>query len=66
MNAHNRFVVAFLVACALAAQTVDVVKVISKKSERKAELPGEFMPYQSVAVRPKVTGFVERVNVDRG
>ena len=66
MNAHNRFVAAFLVACALPAQTVDVVKVISKKSERKAELPGEFMPYQSVAVRPKVTGFVERVNVDRG
>jgi membrane fusion protein, multidrug efflux system len=66
MNAHNRLVSAFLLACALSAQTVDVVRVISKKSERKAELPGEFMPYQSVAVRPKVTGFVERVNVDRG
>ncbi len=72
MNAHNcqirpvRFIAAFFVACALQAQTVDVVKVISKKSERKAELPGEFMPYQSVAVRAKVAGFVERVNVDRG
>ena len=72
MNAHNRqirpvrFIAAFFVACALPAQTVDVVKVISKKSERKTELPGEFMPYQSVAVRAKVAGFVERVNVDRG
>jgi membrane fusion protein, multidrug efflux system len=66
MNAHNRFVAAFLLACALPAQTVDVVKVISKKSERKADLPGEFMPYQSVAVRAKVTGFVDRVHVDRG
>jgi membrane fusion protein (multidrug efflux system) len=53
-------------AGALAAQTVDVVKVISKKSERKVELPGEFMPYQSVAIRAKVTGFVEQVRVDRG
>jgi hypothetical protein len=44
MNAHNRLVSAFLLACALSAQIVDVVKVISKKSERKAELPGEFMP----------------------
>jgi RND family efflux transporter MFP subunit len=30
------------------------------------ELPGEFLPYQSVAVRAKVTGFVEQVRVDRG
>jgi membrane fusion protein, multidrug efflux system len=70
MNAHRaspaRLVAAFLVACSLPAQTVDAVKVISKKSERKADLPGEFMPYQSVSVRAKVTGFVDRVNVDRG
>src|SRR5260221_3617801 len=61
-----RFFAALLLACALSAQTVDVVKVISKKLERKVELPGEFLPYQSVAVRAKVTGFVEQVRVDRG
>jgi len=55
-----------LVAFAARAQTVDVVKVVSKKSERKVELPGEFLPYQSVAVRAKVTGFVDKVLVDRG
>lgn len=69
MNAHNygaRLMAVFFVAAALPAQTVDVVQVISKKSERRVDLPGEFMPYLSVAVRAKVTGFVERVNVDRG
>ncbi len=65
MNAH-RFVTGLLLACALGAQTVDVVQVISKRAERKVELPGEFMPYQSVAVRAKITGFVEQVYVDRG
>ena len=55
-----------LFACALSAQTVDVVPVVAKKTERKIELPGEFLPYQAVAVRAKVTGFVEQVRVDRG
>ena len=61
-----RFLGALLLANALAAQTVDVVKVVSKKSAGKVQLPGEFMAYQSVAVRAKVTGFVEQVRVDRG
>ena len=61
-----RFLAALLLANALAAQTVDVVKVVSKKSASKVQLPGEFMAYQSVAVRAKVTGFVEQVRVDRG
>src|SRR5579864_4532269 len=65
MNAC-RLLSAFLFVFALRAQTVDVVKVVSKRAERKIELPGEFLPYQSVAVRAKVTGFVERVLVDRG
>src|SRR5690348_13449593 len=65
MNAR-RLLLGFLFVFALRAQTVDVVKVVSKRAERKIELPGEFLPYQSVAVRAKVTGFVERVLVDRG
>ena len=46
--------------------TVDVVRVVAKPLERTVRLPGEFMPYLSVAIYPKVTGFVEAVNVDRG
>ena len=64
--APARFLAGFLLACALPAQTVDVVKVISRKAERQVALPGEIIPYQSVAVRAKVTGFVEHVYVDRG
>ena len=65
MSVH-RLIASLFLALTVSAQTVDVVKVISKKAERKVELPGEFMPYQSVAVRAKVTGFVEQVRVDRG
>jgi len=56
----------FVLSTVAPAQTIDVVKVVSKKVERKVELPGEFLPYQSVAVRAKVTGFVDKVHVDRG
>ena len=55
-----------LFACTLSAQAVDVVAVIAKRAERKVELPGEFLPYESVAVRARVTGFVDQVRVDRG
>jgi RND family efflux transporter MFP subunit len=78
MNAHNmmgnlhhwtragQFLTAVFLVSTLPAQKVDVVQVISKTSDRKVALPGEFMPFQSVAVRAKVTGFVEHVYVDRG
>ena len=45
---------------------VEVVRVVSKHLERTVRLPGEFLPFQSVAIHPKVTGFVETVEVDRG
>ncbi len=51
---------------ALFAQGVDVVKVVSRSAERKVQLPGEFIPFQTVAIHAKVTGFVDRVEVDRG
>jgi membrane fusion protein (multidrug efflux system) len=50
----------------LPAQAADVVKVISKSAERKIQLPGEFQPYQQVAIYAKVSGFVDKVNVDVG
>jgi len=45
---------------------VDVVKVVSRSAERKVQLPGEFIPFQTVTIHAKVTGFVDRVEVDRG
>ncbi|MBI3665373.1 MAG: efflux RND transporter periplasmic adaptor subunit [Acidobacteria bacterium] len=55
-----------LLAQGVAPPAVDVVEVVSKRPERTIRLPGEFMPYLSVAVYPKVTGFLETVMVDRG
>jgi RND family efflux transporter MFP subunit len=49
-----------------AQQAVDVVRVTATSAERKIALPGEFAPYQAVDVHAKVTGFVEKVLVDRG
>lgn len=46
--------------------TVDVVKVASRKLSITVRLPGELQPYEVVAVYPKVTAFVESINVDRG
>ena len=48
------------------AQTVETVRVISRSIERKVDLPGEFLPYESVPIHAKVAGFVDKVLVDRG
>lgn len=45
---------------------VEVVKVVEQKLARTVRLPGELLAYQSVAIYPKITSFVERINVDRG
>jgi RND family efflux transporter MFP subunit len=49
-----------------AAQAADLVKVISRTTERTIQLPGEFQPYQQVAIFAKVSGFVDKVHVDVG
>ncbi len=51
---------------AIQAQPVQTVHVISRPIERKVDLPGEFLPYESVPIHAKVAGFVEKVLVDRG
>src|SRR5579885_1995837 len=63
---HKVFVLSLLAATLGAQQAVEVVSVVARPVERTVELPGEFLPYLSVAVHAKVTGFVERVEVDRG
>jgi membrane fusion protein (multidrug efflux system) len=58
-----------LVASALLAQappSVDVTPVVAKPLERTVKLPGEFLPYEAVAIFPKVTGFIDKITVDRG
>ena len=67
MSHVHRVSIAFFVAATLAAQTpVEVVRVTSKAVERQVKLPGEFRPYLGVPIFAKVTGFVEKIEVDRG
>src|SRR5260370_11890585 len=47
-------------------QAVEVVKVTSKNLSRIVKLPGEFLPYESVALHARTAGYVEDVLVDRG
>ena len=48
------------------APTILITHVVSKDVERQLKLPGELRAYQDVAIYPKVQGFVETINVDRG
>jgi membrane fusion protein, multidrug efflux system len=45
---------------------VATVSVTSRKLETTITLPAQLVPYESVDVYPKVTGFVQTVTVDRG
>jgi RND family efflux transporter MFP subunit len=53
-------------ASAAGPVTVDVVRVVEQPLNVQLSLPGELAAYQSVAVYPRVTGFVKTVLVDRG
>jgi membrane fusion protein, multidrug efflux system len=53
-------------AAAPAPPAIDVVHVVEQPLDVKLSLPGELVPYQSVAIFPRATGFVKAVNVDRG
>src|SRR4051794_1269914 len=45
---------------------IDVVRVVQQPTNVVLEMPGQLDPYESVAVYPKVTGFVKSIRVDRG
>jgi len=45
---------------------IDVVRVVEKLLDVPLSLPGELTAFQSVAMFPRVTGFVKTVDVDRG
>jgi RND family efflux transporter MFP subunit len=62
-------VLACLAAAALGAQApppVDVVPVVAHAIVRARVLPGEILAYESVPLHARVSGFVDRVLVDRG
>jgi membrane fusion protein, multidrug efflux system len=49
-----------------APTTVSTVSIVSRKLQTTIALPAQLTPYEQVDIYPKVTGFVETVNVDRG
>jgi membrane fusion protein, multidrug efflux system len=53
-------------AAAIGPAAIDVVRVIRQPLDVQLSLPGELTAYQSVAIFPRVTGFVKSVRVDRG
>jgi RND family efflux transporter MFP subunit len=57
---------ALVAASSVEAQNVETTKVIARQVDRTVKLPGEFAPYQKVAIYARVPSFVEAVHVDRG
>src|SRR3954464_12420417 len=60
------FVLLAFLSSATQGQGVQMVPVVSRSVERKVDMRGEFLPYESVPIHAKVAGFVEKVLVDRG
>jgi membrane fusion protein (multidrug efflux system) len=46
--------------------TVAVVSVVSQSLDRSVVLPGDLVAFQDVEIRPKVSGFIDAIEVDRG
>lgn len=51
---------------ASAPPEVETVAVASRQLDLKVSLPAQLLPYQSVDIYPKVTGFLESIRVDVG
>src|SRR5215475_11867448 len=58
--------IAGAVAMPMLAQAPEMVAVTSKPVSRTVNLPGEIQPFLNVALRARVSGYVDRVLVDRG
>src|SRR5256885_9075638 len=70
MMGSKRFMLSTIVAASLAqlawGQGPEMAVVVSKPVSRTVVLPGEIQPFLNVALRARVSGYVERVLVDRG
>jgi RND family efflux transporter MFP subunit len=49
-----------------AQQAIELTAVVAKPASRTIDLPGEIQPFLNVTLYARVTGYVERVLVDRG
>lgn len=56
----------YLAVALCGAQTPELVAVTAKQISQTIDLPGEFLPFQSVDLHAKVRGYVQQVLVDRG
>jgi RND family efflux transporter MFP subunit len=63
---RNKTILACFLCLASLAPAQELAPVVSKALSRTIDLPGEFQPFQSVAIHAKLRGYVERVLVDRG
>jgi len=59
-------IAAGMLAMPMLAQAPEMVAVTSKPVSRTVNLPGEIQPFLNVALRARVSGYVDRVLVDRG
>ena len=46
--------------------TIETVRVVARPLDLTLSMPGELTAYQSVAIYPRVSGFVKSISVDRG
>jgi RND family efflux transporter MFP subunit len=53
-------------AAAAGPVTIEVARVVQQPLDLQLSLPGELTAYQTVAIHPRVSGFVKAVAVDRG
>src|SRR5690348_7502158 len=63
---RTRFFLPFVFLTGAVAQNGYLAEVIARPVSRTIELPGEFQPFLNVSLHARVTGFVEKVLVDRG
>jgi multidrug efflux pump subunit AcrA (membrane-fusion protein) len=70
MKAINKIIFVTIVTAAVATpalvQAQELVTVASKPISRTVTLPGEIHPFLNVSLRARVSGYVDRVLVDRG
>jgi RND family efflux transporter MFP subunit len=66
MKRNSFLLTAFLFGRVCFAQPGGMAQVVSRPVSRTIELPGEFLPFQTVSLHAKVAGYIERVLVDRG
>jgi membrane fusion protein (multidrug efflux system) len=68
MKRNKQILFAVLIAtlCVSGSPAQELTRVVSKPVSRTVDLPGEFLPFQTVAIHAKVPGYVARVPVDRG